>query len=312
MFTSKNIFIALTYNCNAFCKKCMTRYHKNKSIQMDMKTLNTIINLLNVNSYKGVISVGTGEPLLYSNIEYFISNILNINDSIKLRLLTNGMLLTPDLTDDYFNPRCVWGVTMDGFYNTTVQSVQKGVNIETVKNNVREVAKKHGGSAIYLNFTVYNHNVDEIIPFCEFAIRNNITDIYLTELKVFNGFETGLQEFSLVHDEHLMSVLQKAKTMLDYNNISTKGISIDKTYHRDNCFKQKLASPIIDVDGSVSFCSGREDVYIGNIMEENILSKWASVYNSLLKSSDAWCSLCFDKKLPNGSYRLPKTIIKET
>ena len=34
MFNNKNLFIALTYRCNAFCKKCMTRYHINKDIEM--------------------------------------------------------------------------------------------------------------------------------------------------------------------------------------------------------------------------------------------------------------------------------------
>ena len=74
----------------------MTRYHKNRNKQISKNTLDVIFRLLNENSYTGLISVGSGEPLLYQNIDYFINSVLGINDLIKLRMLTNGMALSPD------------------------------------------------------------------------------------------------------------------------------------------------------------------------------------------------------------------------
>ena len=128
MFNNKNIFIALTYKCNAFCQKCMTRYHINKNHEIDREKLDRFFFLLNKNNYDGIVSVGTGEPLLYEDIDFFIDNVLNVNEKIRLRMLTNGMLLSSDNhSSSIFNKRCKWGVTMDAFYQNSLQNLQKGV-----------------------------------------------------------------------------------------------------------------------------------------------------------------------------------------
>lgn len=310
MFNNKNIFIALTYNCNAFCKKCMTRYHKNRIYEMPSYILNRILNLCKRNSYSGLISVGTGEPLLYNEIENFVGNFLDINDKIKLRLLTNGMLLSNDLKPILFDKRCIWGVTMDAFYQSSLNGLQKGVDIERVKQNVTNVIKKYGSSSLYLNFTVYNSNIDQIMPFCKFAVENGIKDIYLTELKVFSGFEKEVGKYKIVHDDEFYDIVKQAKEYLELNNISTKGIDIIQKNNRIECYKNDLASPIIDVNGNISFCSGREDIYVGNIMDEDIVEKWNSFKLKLICSNNAWCENCYDIPMENGIYNLPRTIKK--
>lgn len=311
MFNNKNLFIALTYKCNAFCKKCMTRYHINRKTDISIDILNRIFSLLIYYSYCGWISVGTGEPLLYDNFQYFVKSILKVNSNIKLRLLTNGMLLFCDNPIAIFDDRIKWGVTMDAFKQDSLINVQKGVDIEKVKWNVRDVAKKYGGSQMYLNFTVYEHNIEEILSFCKFAVENGITEIYLTELKVFSGYEKDLQDYRVIHDDYLSGKLDEVKEFLSKNNISTGGINIGRSNNRCKCYLKNTASPIIDVDGSVSFCSGREDIFIGNIMDEEIVEKWKSHIEFINQYEPAWCSKCYDKIRENGIYNLPKTIRKE-
>lgn len=308
MFNNKNIFIALTYKCNAFCKKCMTRFHENNKIEISEEILQKFYTLLKKNQYKGTISIGTGEPLLYDGIVKFVSNVLNVNDIIRLRLLTNGMLLSVENNPILFNNRCIWGVTFDAFNQATLQGVQKGVDIEKVKSNVRNVAMKYGGSRIYLNFTVYQSNIEEILPFCMFAVENGINQIYLTELKVFNGYEDILKPYVLKKDDYFYNEILNVKKYLDKKGISTKGINFDKTEYKCECFKHNIASPIIDVNGSVSFCSGREDIYVGNITDYNIEKKWSSFMNKVASTQGKWCYKCYDRSLENGIYRLPNTI----
>ena len=60
LFDNKNLFVALTYRCNAFCKKCMTRYHVNRDIEMPPEIIDKIADLLRLRRYEGVISVGSG------------------------------------------------------------------------------------------------------------------------------------------------------------------------------------------------------------------------------------------------------------
>lgn len=310
MFNNKNIFLALTYRCNAYCNKCMTRYHKNRNVEMDEEKLHRLYYLLKKNNYSKFVSVGSGEPLLYPNIKSFISNILDINSEIRLRLLTNGMLLDAT-TPEIFNPRCIWGVTMDAFNQESLLGLQKGVDIERVKHNVTSVSKRYGGARMYLNFTVYRTNVDEILPFVKFAVENGIYDIYLTELKVYTGFEKLMGGYSVIHDEHLEETLKEVKKYLEVRGISTRGINLGLPKPKTDCYNRHAASPLIDVDGSVSFCGGREDVYVGNILDSNIEKKWRAFMAKVRITNGKWCEKCHDRIFEDGSYSLPKTILKE-
>lgn len=311
MFNNKNIFIALTYKCNAFCKKCMTRYHINKEIEMTTEILNRIFMLLNSNSYSGWISVGTGEPLLFTDFEYFVKNILEVNNKIRLRLLTNGMLLEVDSPNIVFDERIKWGITMDAFNQTTLLDLQKGVDIEKVKYNISSVSKKYGGSHLYLNFTVTEDNIEEILPFCKFAIANNIHDIYLTELKIFSGYEKDLANHRVIYDEYLFGKLDEVKNYLNDNDVSTLGINVGKKSIHSHCYLKRTASPMIDVTGDVSFCSGREDIIIGNILDDNIQETWHKFVEKVQSKETKWCDYCYDKMNNDGIYFLPKTIRKE-
>ena len=310
MFSNKNIFVALTYSCNACCGKCMTRCHVNRGKEITEEHLNRLYYLLKANNYERLLSVGTGEPLLYPGIKDFIANVLDINSKIRLRLLTNGMLLKPN-DSDIFNKRCIWGVTMDAFNQETLVGLQRGVDIEKVKFNVKNAANRYGASNMYLNFTVYNTNVDEILPFVKFAVENGIYEIYLTELKVYKGFEKDMKQFSVVHDEHTIEIYEEAKRYLESKGISTYGIPLEVLNKRHECFNRNLASPLIDVDGSVSFCSGREDVYVGNILDEDIVSKWRDFINKVSLTNGKWCEKCHDRICADGTYSLPRTILKE-
>lgn len=311
MFNNKNMFVALTYKCNAFCKKCMTRYHINRNAEMDRETFQRLFFLAREHNYRGMFSVGTGEPLLYEKLPVFVEQALSVNSDISLRILTNGMELTCDKPSIIYDKRCKWGVTMDSFYGKNLISVQKGVDVDVVKYNIENFVKEYGAERLYLNFTVYRNNIDDIIPFCYFAIANGIKEIYLTELKVFSGYESTLMSHVPLRNDKYLAIIDLAKNILIKNNISTKGIDVFQKRDRHKCYKNRIASPMIDVTGDVSFCSGKEDCIIGNIHDNNIVEKWREIY-AVAAFNNSWCSSCFDKQLDDGTYRLPKTIRRKT
>ena len=311
MFQNKNIFVALTYQCNAFCKKCMTRFHVNLHQTMNRETLDCFLNLLRKYDYKGIISVGTGEPLLYPDLDYFVQELFKINSSVQLRLLTNGMALSRQLPEELFSGRCKLGVTFDAFEQASLNGLQKGVDLETVKENVSRLSQKYDGSCFYLNYTIYQNNINQLLPFCEFGIKNGIHEIYATELKVFTGYEAELKEVAVIHDENLTSVIANARKFLEDNSINSTGLDIFHPSRKAACYLRNAASPIIDVDGSVSFCSGREDIYVGNIKDETIADIWQGYIKKVSNPSEKWCSLCHDRPLLDGTYRLPSTIHKK-
>ncbi len=310
MFQNKNIFVALTYYCNAFCKKCMTRFHVNLNKTMTRETLDCFLNLLRKYDYKGIVSVGTGEPLLYADLDYFVHELLKINSSVRLRILTNGVALNRHLPEELFSGRCKIGVTLDAFEQETLNGLQKGVCIEDVKTNITKLVQQYGEECFYLNYTIYQNNISQLIPFCEFGIKNGIHELYATELKIFTRYESDLKEVAVIHDEVLANTIRDAQKLLESHEIDSRGIQIFRPHSRARCYLRNAASPIIDVDGAVTFCSGREDMYIGNIKDENIADIWQNHMKTVNQAPEQWCQLCHDRQLPDGTYRLPSTIKK--
>ena len=305
----KNLFIALTYKCNAYCAKCMTRNHIHTGAEMDERTLDSIIDYLQTKDYRGLVSVGTGEPLLYPRLSSFIDQLFTINDDIHLRLLTNGMAMTATLPKSVFSSRSTIGVTFDAFNQRTLEGIQRGVDLDIVKQNVKDVVRLHGGDFIYLNYTLYKRNLGELLPFCQFAVENGIRKVYVTEIKIYEGYENELGEERPQHDSRFFDTISEAKQLLKRHEISTHGICRENFVQHVGCFRNGTAAPVIDVDGAVSLCSGREDVHIGNICDSNIDEKYER-FVAHIHDDNKWCRLCHDHVLPNGNYRLPSTIIK--
>ena len=306
LFGNKAILVALTYKCNAYCKKCMTRYHRNRDTEMSEFLLHVLLKKLKLTDFPGIISVGSGEPLLYGNLEFFISSILSINSKISLRILSNGLIFDETLPDIFFDKRVKWGITLDAFTQRNLLGFQYGIDIEKVKDNIRRVTRKYGSDSIYLNYTLTRANYYEFLNFCDFAVNLGIREIYATELKVYEHYEKRLEAFVLPHDDDVYATMNRASEFLRSVGIRDNGVKIFMPYNKVSCFTSNRASPIIDVDGSVSFCSGREDVLVGNITDYDIAEKWENMSKKIKPVE--FCCLCHSHQLKNGTYNLPGVI----
>lgn len=308
LFENNNIFLVLTYRCNAFCKKCMTRYYFKRNQEMPLDLMNFILDMMKSADYEGCVSVGSGEPLLYSNLDKLICGVLDINQDSTMRILSNGMLFRDDLPIAFFNRRCKWGITFDGFSKGTLTDMQYGVDTEVVKNNVTAVVKKYGPDCLYLNYTLHQKNYQELPDFCAFAANLGVKEVYSTELLVFEGYEKRLSSYAIQKTPEVHEAYQRAWEVLSAKGISTKGVIECDGSNKFACFKKNMASPIIDVDGAVTFCNGHEDVELGNIRDADIVERWEAFYDGLCNNPLGWCSKCHSKKLSNGLYGLPKTV----
>ena len=70
------------------------------------------------------------------------------------------------------------------------------------------------------------------------------------------------------------------------------------------CWNRAQANPIIDIDGSVTFCCGHENGFIGYVTDEDIENKWAIKLNELVSDHNyakKWCDVCFSRRI-NGEY----------
>ena len=153
LFQNRNIFLVLTYRCNAFCKKCMTRYHIKRDKEMSPEIIELFFSRVESAKYDGWISTGSGEPLIYNDLEKVVKRALGANPGIRMRILSNGMLFTKDLPSVFFNGRCKWGITFDGFSDSSLCSFQYGVSPEVLSIfELYTTSEKFDGITAFLCF----------------------------------------------------------------------------------------------------------------------------------------------------------------
>ncbi len=244
---------------------------------------------------------------MYSDFDYFLKKAL-CYPKIRLRVLTNGKLLNIKLPYYYFDKKIKWGITFDGFFNGQISGVQKNIDIDNIKKNIEELCKAYGGDFCYLNYTVYANNLDGIIPFLKFGINCGIQEMYLTKLKIYEGFEEELSELCVQETEETKRIVLEAKELLKSNNIDNRGMDFFEKRKKKMCYLNHNNSFIIDVDGSIAFCSGKEDAIFASIFDDDLERKYND-YIELIKENN-FCSQCHFNALPNGLFNLPKTIKK--
>lgn len=309
-FSSKNLFIALTYRCNAFCEKCITRYNRFKNQSMSKDNCEKLINLLIENNYTGTINLGSGESLTYEFLPYFVESLLNALPEVKFRILSNGMLFSSQLPESFFSSRILWGITLDGFFNSELQNLQKGVDVEIVKENITSVCEAGFSKNLYLNYTMNNQNVKSLKEYIDFAAKLHIPKLFTTEIKIYEGFK-HLDKYRLSKNDK--SFIKKMKNYAQSLNFKYAYFdTAENEFCRKECFNhQGYVSPIIDMDCSVAFCYGQEDKLLGNIFEEETFMKWNSLYGKL-KSNDNvaenWCKKCSSLKDENDYFSVPLSL----
>lgn len=296
MFKCRTIFVTLTYKCNVFCEKCATRRSPDCNKSMPQEILNRVIEQIKINNYQNNIALGTGETLLYENLSYFIENILDINEKITIRILTNGKAFKLPLPIIYFDPRVQWIVTMDGFYQSDLDNLQYSQDIEAVKENLKELVKNGYGNNLLFNYTLNAENVKHLLEYVKFAQELNIKKIYVTQLKVFREFEEKLHQYDInVEDSMFKKLIKEVQQFSDKNDLNVFLPDFNRPL-KERCWEKGILSPTINYNGNISFCSGREDAVIANISDPDYLNKWQNMLNFLSKSKNSsfWCKQCYN------------------
>lgn len=306
-FSSKNLFIALTYQCNAFCEKCITRYNRFRNQSMTQENCHRLVDFLIENAYSGTINLGSGESLTYEYLPYFVENILKYLPNVRFRILSNGMIFSSKLPKIFFSPRITWGITFDGFDNSELENLQKGVDVEVVKRNIESVCNAGFSQNLYLNYTMNNRNIKSMKAYIDFASKLNIPRLFTTEMKIYEGFKY-LDRYRL--SENDIKSINELKKYAE--SLSFETVYFDKTegqYDKVKCFLKKgLVSPIIDMDCSLAFCYGQEDKLLGNIFDLKTIEKWNFLVETFrgdnLKAEN-WCKKCLSKKTDSEYFSVP-------
>lgn len=309
MFSNSVLFFSYSYDCNAVCEKCLNRYHRLRNFKVSQAVCDRFLELLRLYDYDGTIEFGSGESLIASGFVEFVQKVLLFAPRSNVKILSNGIRFNKELPRSLLeNPRLSWGITFDGFFNDDLIGLQKGVNLEKIKQAFRdfEILPKN----IYLNYTLTSKNVFSLSDFLRFCHEMHIPKFYVTPIKIFAETQSASWAKVDFNDSRVKEALASASELaLSLKLTGNVPLSDTQKTSRCMCWTRGRAWPVVDIDGTLSFCMGREDVTIGNILDADIVERWEEQRNKLMKKPSegvAWCAYCSGKPDNHGVYPTPK------
>ena len=165
---------AITSKCNLSCRHCRGMASGEVSTERARDLIEEIAAL----KPNWVIIEG-GEPLLRNDL-FEIMHLLQ-QKQLKVYLITNGMLLTPELIAVLASLKIKLIISIDGANATTYEAIRVGASYTKVIEQARNCAK--AGLLEALNFTVMKANYTEIPGIFETAKSIGVKQITLIGFK---------------------------------------------------------------------------------------------------------------------------------
>ncbi|HUU08831.1 MAG TPA: radical SAM protein, partial [Dehalococcoidales bacterium] len=144
---------AITARCNLSCRHCRGMAEEGLSLPRAERLVSEIAGL----KPEWVIIEG-GEPLLRKDLFSLLA--LMQQKQLETHLITNGMLLTPEIINKLKRLGVRVMISIDGATPATYESIRQGANFDKVVESARQCAKE--GLLEAINFTILKQNYTEI------------------------------------------------------------------------------------------------------------------------------------------------------
>ena len=250
----REVCLFLTLNCNQNCRYC----HRFLGIkELDFEKVEEIINRVDEDGIKNMTFTG-GEPLLYPHIVELLK--LAKEKGIKSKIISNGSILAtkPEMREIY-NYLDSITLSIDSADNIVNEKLGRGYNhfehIKTVLDSLKDVNLK-----VNINTVVSRVNLDSLQELGNFL--NSYKNINAWRIFKFiplrETAKKNEKEFEISSEEFRIN-----KTLFaSYPNIK----KVEYREEPDMESKYVLIMP----NGNVVITENKEDVTIGNILENKI------------------------------------------
>jgi MoaA/NifB/PqqE/SkfB family radical SAM enzyme len=174
---SKSFFPAITFdpmvatlivtdNCNSRCITC-TEWRQKSYNELSLGEISSVLNQLKQLGVRG-ISITGGEPLLRKDVTDIVRKCSTLRFE-DIQILTNGLLLTPDLAEELLECGVTtMGISLDGLKETndSVRGIEGSFEkvITALKMMVELRDKKHYSTELYVATTLMKPTLNQIIP----------------------------------------------------------------------------------------------------------------------------------------------------
>ncbi|MEI6631901.1 MAG: radical SAM protein [bacterium] len=285
------IFFTLTQKCNLSCKTCYNEKREDNSSWPEEENVNKVIDKIRDSGVLEVILTG-GEPFLYPGIFGLIDYILS--SGIKLRINTNGLLLTDELIQEIKKRKgVILTLGLDGISERTHDFIRGEGNFKKITAVMQRLSRS--GIPLYINFTVTHKNLSEIWRLRRFCGDFNIAKIIMN---IFIRVGRGYTQQSTL--ELTAADLIVLRTFGFLNRFGGEPEVLLVT----SCYAGYLEANV-DYKGSFYFCE-LLDYPLGNIFKKSMVELWDSPdIKSLMdpKGFKEPCRSCFFKARCRGSCR---------
>jgi len=208
--------------CNYDCPMCDNSVEEGGflSIDKNIMSLDHYIYLLNnlPFSIRNIEISGGGEPLLYKNIDVLLKAIKQ--KWIRGSLITNGSLLTPELSQTLIN--CRWNSIRISLNSSTIDTFKKVNGCDyfyVVMNNIKSLIKQRENKRlpkISLHFVIQKFNYFEVLEYFKLANSLGVDKAMLDTLIVSDSNKYLLLSDS--ENQEVLQLLQKAKKISRVDN----------------------------------------------------------------------------------------------
>ncbi|MFC2014086.1 radical SAM/SPASM domain-containing protein [Chloroflexota bacterium] len=174
---------AITDKCNLSCRHCRGMSHAEISTSRARKLIDEIAEL----KPDWVIIEG-GEPLLRQDLFELLGMMRQ--RQLEVHLITNGMLLNPDILSSLKNLGIRVMVSIDSAAPETYEAIRQGAEFERVVESIRIYVRE--GLLEAINFTILKKNYAEIPGIFELAASIGVGKITFIGLKPCHNYAEEL------------------------------------------------------------------------------------------------------------------------
>ncbi len=174
---------AITPKCNLHCRHCRGMAEGELSNERAKKLIAEIADL----RPEWVIIEG-GEPLLRKDLFELLG--LMRQKQLEVHVITNAMLLNPQILTTLKNLGVKVMISIDGATTATYEAIRGGASFERVVEQARNCAQE--GLLEAINFTVLKRNYLEITGIFELAASLGVRKVTFIGLKPCHGYQEEL------------------------------------------------------------------------------------------------------------------------
>jgi radical SAM protein with 4Fe4S-binding SPASM domain len=286
--------------CNLKCIHCLTGTVKMKRYIMKPEIFAQILKSINHNRafIKVVVLYHGGEPLLNSNFINFVKEIKSIDSKIFIKTVSNGMLLSPQMSSDLISSEIdEIEFSLDGDSAEESQYIRKKSNSKKIINNILQLVNliklsNQKKPDVYIANTKFVKDVSKVTTASSMSIPSWLKMTFPEGVKFRTNYAIEWPDMEVCND---------------FNKVELVSNNEDSNY----C-DHVINTITIRSDGNVVPCCYdlTSKLVMGNIMNNSLNEIWNNQkYYDLRKSIEeknfqSICANCVVVKSPK--YLVPK------